>query len=71
VTSRLPSKAERRTLLRERGWTRLGSRGSESWRHPRYPRTIFTLAAAYRAEVAFEAGRRLRIHPPPQEPLET
>jgi hypothetical protein len=52
VSGRLPPKAERRALLRERGWTRIGSYGSETWTHPRCSRSrFFTLAAAYRTEI--------------------
>jgi hypothetical protein len=53
VSRRLPPKAERRALLRERGWTQIGAGGAESWRHPRYPSShFFTLAAAFRAEIS-------------------
>lgn len=57
MSRRLPPKAERRALLRVRGWTRIGSSGSETWRHPRYPSSdFFTLAAAYRDELDHDAG---------------
>lgn len=51
MSRRLPPKAERRELLRQRGWVRVGRTGSETWQHPRFPRShFFTLAAAYRRE---------------------
>jgi hypothetical protein len=53
VTRRLPPKADRRALLRERGWTRYSATGAEWWKHPQHGRTWFTLAAAYRAELDF------------------
>jgi hypothetical protein len=52
MSGRPPPKAERRALLRERGWIRIGCSGSESLQHPRFSRSrFFTLAAAYRAEI--------------------
>jgi hypothetical protein len=56
MTRRLPPKAERRALLRARSWERLSSRGTESWRHERYPHGHFTLAAAYRVEAGLWKG---------------
>jgi hypothetical protein len=61
VTSRrrLPPKADRRALLRARGWTQLSYRGSECWIHPYRPHAHYTLAAAYRAEAELgDAGER-------------
>jgi hypothetical protein len=53
MSQRLPPKAERRQLLRDRGWTRLSGHNAEDWIHPRYGSSRwFTLSAAYRAEVA-------------------
>jgi hypothetical protein len=46
MSRHLPSKQERRAVLRAAGWQQVGS----SWRHPRYPAGFFSLAAAYRVE---------------------
>jgi hypothetical protein len=46
MSHRLPSKQERRAVLRAAGWQQVGS----SWRHQRYPAGFFSLAAAYRVE---------------------
>jgi hypothetical protein len=51
VTRLVPPKAERRTLLRERGWVRTSRRGCEGWQHPRFARPHFGLAAAYQAKL--------------------
>lgn len=59
MSRRLPPKAERRVLLRERGWERLSGYGSESWRHQHYPHSHFTLAAAYRVEAGLWKGPQL------------
>lgn len=45
------TKAEKRQLLRQRGWNRISAHGAESWRHPRYGSSHFySLAAAYLTE---------------------
>jgi hypothetical protein len=64
MSGRLPPKAERRALLRERGWIRIGRSGSETWTHPRCSRSrFFTLAAAYRTEVGlYDPAPILELH---------
>lgn len=48
MTARKPPKRKRAAALRAAGWIRIGgASGSQTWQHPRYPRShFFTLAAA-------------------------
>ena len=47
----MSAKANKRALLRARGWKRLSSNGGETWTHDRYgPEHFFSLAAAYLRE---------------------
>lgn len=57
------SRRERVVYLKERGWTRLGSSGAQSWTHPDYPHTHASLAWAIRKAVEKDRGADNLIRP--------
>ena len=54
--TRPPSKAERRAFLREQGWHRIAACKSEAWVPRPDARTVWSLTAAYRAELEIIAA---------------
>lgn len=53
-----PNAEQKRTVLRERGWTRISGHGAETWTHPsRGGDHFYTLAAAYAETTRTASGQ--------------